>query len=134
VKAILADTGPLYGTVITSDQYHARAQEELRIAQSANLTIIVPYPIIMETYSLLLRRVSPATAQVWLNGIAEGLSILSPTSEDFEDAIQRVQRYKDQKVSLFDALLSSLADRFALPVWTFDHHFDTLGVPVWREG
>lgn len=41
-------------------------------------------------------------------------------------------RYPDQSITLFDAILAVLSDRLALPIWTFDHHFDVMGSDVWR--
>jgi predicted nucleic acid-binding protein len=33
---------------------------------------------------------------------------------------------------LFDATVAVLAQRTGSQVWTYDHHFDVMRVPVWR--
>ena len=43
-----------------------------------------------------------------------------------------ITHYPDQPITLFDALLAVMSERFDLPVWTFDHHFDVMRVAVWR--
>jgi hypothetical protein len=40
--------------------------------------------------------------------------------------------YPDQSITLFDAILATLASPLSLPVWTYDHHCDTMRVDVWR--
>lgn len=132
MRAVLVDTGPLYAAAIASDQYHARAQEELtRINQTA-LPVFVLYPTVAEAYSLVLRRVTPPTAHVWIDDLLERVNLLNPTAEDYHEAVQLVQRFKDQELSLFDALLAVVSDQLDLAVWTFDSDFDTMRVPVWR--
>ncbi len=58
--------------------------------------------------------------------------MLAPTAEDYRTARTVVARYPDQHLTLFDALVAAVGIRTALPVWTYDHHFDILRVPVWR--
>ena len=52
--------------------------------------------------------------------------------DDYHAAMSRIQRYRDQAFTLFDVVLAILSERLALPVWTYDHHFDVMRVPVWR--
>ena len=132
MRAVLADTGPLYAAAIVSDQYHARAQEELARISRAALPVFALYPTVTEAYSLVLRRVTPATAHAWVNDLLERVNLLNPTAEDYHEAVQLVQRYKDQTPSLFDALLAVISGQLEVAVWTFDRDFDTMRVPVWR--
>lgn len=132
MHAILADTGPLYAASIASDQYHQRAQEELQRINEAALSVIIPYPTVMETYSLLLRRVTPGTAQNWLQNLQQRASLISPTPEDYQAALSLIKRYPDQRLTLFDALLMTLSRNLAIPVWTYDFHFDLVNAVVWR--
>jgi predicted nucleic acid-binding protein len=132
VRAILADTGPLYAAAIASDQYHARAQEELTRINRIALPVFVLYSTVVEAYSLVLRRVAPPTAHAWVEDLLERVNLLNPTAEDYHEAVRRVQRYKDQELSLFDALLAVVSNQLDLAVWTFDSDFDTMRVPIWR--
>lgn len=129
---MLADTGPLYAMLVRSDQHHVRARDEMTRLADADLTVVIAHPTVMETYTLLLRRVAPRRAAAWALDVARKGSCLSPAPRDYERAIARVQAFHDQPISLFDALVAVLSEQLELPVWTFDTHFDVLGVPVLR--
>jgi predicted nucleic acid-binding protein len=131
VRAVLVDTGPLYALFIPSDQHHQAAHSSLEQLQLASFTLLVPYPIVMETFSLLLRRIAASEAQRWLKEISEQVSILTPTDTDNKAALQRAIRYADQPVTLFDALLATLSTELSVPVWTNDKHFDVMKSEVW---
>jgi predicted nucleic acid-binding protein len=47
-------------------------------------------------------------------------------------AVQYIQRYSDQPITLADGVLAVLSQRLSLPVWTFDHHFDVMRANRWR--
>jgi predicted nucleic acid-binding protein len=132
VRALLADTGPLYAAAIASDQYHTRAQQELTRINRAALPVFVLYSTVAEAYSLVLRRVSPPTAHAWVEDLLERVNLLNPTAEDYHEAVGRVRRYKDQQLSLFDALLAVVSEQLDLAIWTFDSDFETMRVPIWR--
>lgn len=61
-----------------------------------------------------------------------GAALVNPNAEDYRHAVTRVQSLRDQSITLFDALVGTLAGRLGLEVWTYDHHFDVMRVPVWR--
>lgn len=56
MRSLLADTGPLYALVDPDDQYHSRAQNALRRIIEDDLTILVAFPTLLESYTLVLRR------------------------------------------------------------------------------
>jgi predicted nucleic acid-binding protein len=80
---------------------------------------------------LVRRRFDPNIAFRWLGEIGEA-TLVHPTPEDYRYAMAKVQTYVDQPITLFDAILAVLALRMGLQVWTYDHHFDVMRVPVWR--
>lgn len=129
---ILADTGPLYALATPSDQYHERAYTEVGKLRQSSLSVITLYPILFETYSLLLRRLTPARAHQWLEKTLQEVGVLSPSGRDYQDAVQRVAVYSDQTLSLYDGLLAVMSERLELPIWTFDTDFDTMQADVWR--
>lgn len=53
-------------------------------------------------------------------------------SDDYFRAAQTVRSFEDQPLTLVDAVLAQLSMRLSAPVWTYDHHFDVMGVTVWR--
>ncbi len=133
MSAVLADSGPLYALVDPSDGMHGRASEELAQLNRELTTIVVAAPILMEAYTLILRRLGLATAQRWLSEIDAGTGVVLPLASDHAATIDKVRRYPDQAITLFDALLAVLSERLDVPVWAYDRHFDLMESKVWRS-
>jgi predicted nucleic acid-binding protein len=132
MRAVLADTGPLYAAVDPDDQYHERAQDQLKALQDGRLSVVLAYSTLLEAYTLILYRLGHRTVTEWLEDVRAGAALVNPTPQDYRDATALVSRFPDQSISLFDATLASLASRVDLPVWTYDHHFDVMKTAVWR--
>ena len=45
-------------------------------------------------------------------------------------AIRRVLRYSDQDITLAGATNAEISGRIEAPMWTYNHHFDIMGVRV----
>lgn len=131
-RAVLADTGPLYAAVDPDDQYHAQAQEQLQSLAKQGLSVVLAYPILLESYTLIRYPLGSASALAWLDDVREGSAWINPSPQDYREAMALVERFPDQPITLFDASLAVVAARVSLPVWTYDHHFDTMGTKVWR--
>jgi predicted nucleic acid-binding protein len=58
--------------------------------------------------------------------------LVNPAAEDYRAATAKLLSFKDQPITLFDATVAILAQRTGFSVWTYDHHFDVMRVPVWR--
>lgn len=133
MRIVLADTGPLYALTDRDDRHHFRARAELARLSASGRALASPLPSLCESYSLILKRLgSEAAIQWWRRSHGGGLGLLNPTRDDYTAAADRIARYQDQAMSLFDGLLAVLSDRLGAPVWTFDRHFDLLRVEVWR--
>jgi predicted nucleic acid-binding protein len=129
---VLADAGPVYAAVDRNDQYHRRAQAELSRLAEDQLGIVIAFPTLFETHALILRRLGRRTSFRWLPENRAGSTIVAPTLDDYRAAQEKVARYSDQSITLFDALVSVLAAHAKMPVWTYDHHFDVMRSHVWR--
>jgi predicted nucleic acid-binding protein len=132
MRAVLADTGPLYAAVDPDDQYHERAQDQLKALQEGRLSVVLAYPTLLEAYTPILYRLGYPTVSAWLEDVRAGAALVNPTPQDYRDAAALLSRFPDQSISLFDATLATLASRLGLPVWTYDHHFDAMKTAVWR--
>lgn len=93
--------------------------------------MIVAYNTLQEAHALVLRRLGIARAGTFLREMVGTTVLVVPTEEDHRQAIQRVLRYPDQDISLADAVNAAVSGRLETPVWTYDHHFDVMGVGVW---
>ena len=56
IRSVLADTEPLYAAVDPDDQYHKRAQEQINDLADGGMSVVIVYPILLESYSLILYR------------------------------------------------------------------------------
>jgi len=130
-RAVLADTGPLYAAVDPHDARHKRALEELRKLAREKREVVVAYPTLLEAYTMVLHRLGANTATDWLVDMADA-ALVDPTPDDYRQAVGRIGALADQPITLFDATVAALATRLGLEVWTYDHHFDVMRVPVWR--
>jgi len=130
-RAVLADTGPLYAVVDPEDERHARALQELRKLASDRREVVVLYSTLLEAYSLILFRLGRDVASGWLTEMTSA-ALVNPTPEDYRKAGDRIGALADQSITLFDAVAGVIATRLGLAVWTYDHHFDVMRVPVWR--
>jgi uncharacterized protein len=94
--------------------------------------LVIPYPILLESYSLVMRKLGNREAPAFLAQLASMSIFTNATTEDYQDASVRILPCWDQDISLFDAVLATMSDRLEAPVWTFDHLFDVMRVDVWR--
>ena len=76
-------------------------------------------------------RLGRDVASGWLTEMTSA-ALVNPTPEDYRQAGDRIRALADQSITLFDAVAAVIATRLGLAVWTYDHHFDVMRVPVWR--
>jgi predicted nucleic acid-binding protein len=83
VRAVLADTGPLYAALDPDDDHHERARKDIERLNLEGLEVMVAYPTLCESYSLILYRMGVAVAHGWLEEVRERASLLNPTPDDY---------------------------------------------------
>ncbi len=130
-NAILADAGPLYAAVDPSDSHHQRANGELQEFARRRIDVVISFSALLEAYSLVLHKLGRQVASRWLGELEESI-LVNPSPDDYRQASAKVARFADQPITMFDATLAVLSTRMGLRVWTYDHHFDVMRVPVWR--
>ena len=130
-RAVLADSGPLFAIADETDGLHERALREFELFARDQWEILVPYPILLEAYTLALFNLGQKGASDWLSQILSSVFI-SPTTEDYRRATTQVLALNGQSVTLVDATVAAIAARLGLQVWTYDYHFDVMRAPVWR--
>jgi len=131
MRAVLADTGPLYAAVDPEDTYHHRALQELEKLDNDQRQVVILYSTLLEAYSLIMFRLGRDVASNWLTEMAAA-ALVNPAPEDYRQAAEKIRMLADQSITLFDAVAAVVATRLRVDVWTYDHHFDVMRVPVWR--
>ena len=131
--AVIADTGPLYALADTSDQYHRQAQEDLQTISEESRSVVVSYPVLCESYTLIVRRLGGSYARQWLDEIFESAVLVNPQPSDYVAAASLLNRYPDHPITLPDAVTAILGRRLHLHVWSFDRHFAIMGSKEWRK-
>ena len=129
IRGVLADTGPLYALADSSDQYHERARQELGRLDNEGSQVLVPYSVLCEAYTLVMRRLGTAYAGKWLDELMAGAVLINPEPGDYSEAANQLARFPDHAITLVDAVTAVLAARIEAPIWAFDRHFETLRAP-----
>ncbi len=115
IRAVLADTGPLYAANDEGDAHHQRALRELKELARDRREVLIPYPVLLESYSLLLFRLGRNAASGWLAEVSDA-SFVNPTPEDYARGSTTVRALADQSVTLVDATVAALALRLGVDV------------------
>jgi predicted nucleic acid-binding protein len=132
LKAIIADTGPLYAETDKADRYHTQARSELQPLNESKAKLLVPYPILLEAYKLVLYKCGFNATESFTRRLTAETNLINLTPQDYQLARQLIGQFPDQKITLFDALVACLSNHTKIPVWTYDYHFDIMNVQVWR--
>jgi uncharacterized protein len=125
---LLADTGALLALMMTKDRHHAAAVEFVRT--QAQTRFLLTNLILSEVVTRLRARSGAAQAA------DAGRRLLASTRYDvvFVDAtmtrraLERMEQFRDKRLSLTDCVSFEVVDRFALPaVFGFDRDFRDCG-------
>ncbi len=130
--AVLADTGPIYALADPSDQHHARAIAELETISKRGLHVAVSYVTLCEAHTLVLRRLGCGYSRAWLAEVLDGIVLLSPEPGDFLLAAAQLEHFSDHPITLADAVTAVMSKRLEISVWSFDRHFTTMRVSIFR--
>jgi hypothetical protein len=96
MSTVLVDTGPLHTLAVPSDQHHTQAQQDAQLLRLRRLAAVITYPVLVEPYQLLARRVPLVAAHGWLPQVTTNASFLNPLDEDYVEAAERVRLCHDQ--------------------------------------
>lgn len=124
---IFLDTAPLYALLDARDQAHERALAVF--GQAANDTLVCPLPTALELHGLLVKRKpsDPGAAHEAARDVLRAYPLVFPTRDDTDAAADLLARYSDQRLTLTDALVASMAAREGVRVLTFDErHFSLM--------
>ena len=109
---VVADTGPLYALIDSSDAWHDRVVKWWR-ARPRN--VVVPVSVLPEVSYLLQTRTGPAAEQAFIRAVADGeLVVEALEPEDIVRAATLLQDYADLPLGFVDATVVATAERLGV--------------------
>ena len=119
--SLFVDTSVWYASAASADPGNARAREILSAAESFYTTD----HILVETWSLLQRRIHHKAAERFWAGLRGGIAVVEPVGmADLETAWQIGVSFPDQDFSLVDRTSFAVMRRLGIErAASFDNHF-----------
>lgn len=109
---IVADTGPLYALVDSSDAWNERVTGWWK---SAPRDVVVPVTVLPEVTYLLSRRIGPAAEEAFVRSVADGEIVLEPVElDDIARAADLMRDYADVSLGFVDATVVAVAERLGV--------------------
>lgn len=126
----MADTGPLVAAVNARERSHRVAAD---LVGAFGRSLVVPLPVAVEVDYMLRRRVGLHAARSFLAALANGeheVGFLSPGL--LRRAVEIDERHADLDLGIADASVMAVAERYELPILTFDFADFRAAEPVGR--
>ena len=120
---VVADTGPIYALIDSSDGWHARVNAWWT---RGTANVVLPVTILAEVTYLLQTRIGPVADEAFVRAIAEGEFTVEPLDdEDLPRIADIMHAYRDLPLGFVDASVVAVAERLeAREILTTDRkHF-----------
>jgi predicted nucleic acid-binding protein len=133
---IFVDVGAFLARHMAGDTYHDRAVKGWRVLEESGRRCFTSTFVLSEFLTLMGRRAGYAVAAARGRPIfaSQKLTVLRPGPEEEIEALEKFEKFADQRVSFTDCLSFVLMKRHRLSqVFSFDHHFARAGFTLWPE-
>lgn len=123
---VIADTGPLYALIDSSDAWHERVTAWWR---DRTQNVVIPAVVLPEVTYLLQTRIGPAAELAFIQAVADGeFTIEALEPEDIVRAAVLLRDYADLPLGFVDAAVVAAAERLdAREILTTDRrHFSVV--------
>ena len=130
---LFVDTGALVAKVMASDQFNPLAVPAWKQLELETGRIFSTGHVFDEALTLVARRAGYFKAAEWGEALLEsGIVWLETDPQDFQEALNWMRKFSDQKISFTDCLSAAVMKRAGLRnVFGFDRHFETMGFKLW---
>ena len=131
---VLLDTSFLYGLANKRDQRHREALAMSHQLITYDFRVHTPSPTLLELHGLLLYRKSLDidNALVKIQHFLDIFPLIHPDPIDVRDSLTLLRSLKQVKLTINDAIISSMATRLGAKVASFDQDFVLMGNDVYR--
>ncbi len=129
-EKLFVDTSAWIAVVNNRDQYHLAAGDFYKDCFNHYRSLISSNLVLAETYIILRMDCGSETALNWWDKLAASLriEIIYADSDITGEAITLLKQYRDQRISLTDAVSFRIMERHTIrEAFTFDSHFSTAG-------
>lgn len=127
---VFVDTSAIAAVMNKTDQHHQAAiRAYTRIVKEGYSAVLTNY-VIAETHALLLNTThNIGLGLQWLNDVAYiDFTVVRPSKDEEEKALQLLNRYQDKQWSFVDAVSFVIMEKFNIPhYFSFDDDFRQTG-------
>jgi predicted nucleic acid-binding protein len=110
--AVLLDSGFLLASLNASEAEH---RATIHVLQTIREPIVFPIPAITEVAYLLARDISNEAAANFIGSLSTtGLTLESPTQDDYSRSAELLKQYADANLDFVDALITAIAERLKI--------------------
>lgn len=121
---VFADTSGLFALLVRNDFMHAKAKANFEYFTKSNTRLVTSSYVVLETITLLQRRVGLEAAVSFTNYIIPLLEIVWVNEYWHGRAVDRLRMENSRAVSLTDCLSFEIMEAMEICVaFTFDRHF-----------
>lgn len=125
---VFADTSALFALLVHNDYMHVRARLNFEHFMENNTGLLTSSYVLLETLTLLQRRVSLEAVWDFHYKIMPLLEVVWADEDWHSRAFQRLQAERNRSVSLTDCLSFEIMEaRGISTAFTFDKHFSERG-------
>lgn len=130
---VLVDSSAFVALYNTVDSCHEQAKNISHLLVQESKTLATSYEVILETATVLRRKVGLATAKKFLTRVRDGSFLILTVDDDIRLNAVKLFLYHQtpNDLSLFDCLYVSLIKTYEIEgIFSFDRHFKKLGVKL----
>ena len=128
---IFADTSALYALLVRDDYMHVRAKKCFSYFSENTVQLMSSSFVLVETITLLQRRIGLDAVQDFNYRIVPLLEILWVNEDWYGRGFQRLQSHKIRDISLVDCLSFEIMEARSITMaFTYDKHFEENGFTI----
>jgi len=131
----MLDSGPLISLYDSRDDRGEQVRATLQKLQELQYPLCITHLTVAETHTHILYNVGYKRALEFLRAITDGsVHVLEIEAKDAIDAIDIIEKYRDQGIAYTDAVSMSIMKRVGIQtVLSYDHHFWALNFHILPE-
>ncbi len=122
-KKVFVEADAFYAFVNRAHEKYPQASAYFRYFAQQKYQVFTSYPAILETYSQIYEKISPALAKDFIRGISlSSVNIIYPAESDLKAALKTLINYRNSELTFPGAQSAVLANRGSISqICTFEY-------------